>query len=1029
MSTLPQIIPHCHSTLAQTKSHLRSGSCHHNISTIVHPKWLLDSGASHHVTNDIENLSLHNPYDGTEELVIVDGTGLHISHTGSLTLPHLSSHLTLSNVLYVPSISRNIISISKFCRENRMSVEFLPDSFLVKDLKTGASLLRGSVSSGVYELKFNSPTVFASTKVSPFNWHHRLGHPTLKIIKFLTSNFNLNLPSISSLHCTSCACNKSHKIPFSLSTISTTSPLECVYTDLWTSPIPSVDGHKYYIIFLLTITQNTHGFHAIQTSYGKILPKTSITLYSDNGGEYDSLKHYLSIAGVSRLTTPPHTPEHNGYSERRHRHIVETGLSLLAHASMPQKYWSLAFSTAVYLINRLPTATLNNSSSYHRLFHKPPNYLKLRSFGYLCFPWLRPYMKHKLEPKSLPCVFIGYSATQSAYHCLHLPTNRIYTSQNQSNTPTISTPPTSTCPLLPIPENTNPTPPHSPPPPPTRTVVTRLQNNITKPTQKLNLHASIQDKTTEPKTISQALKNPLWRDAMDAEFAALVRNQTWELVPPSSSQNVIDNKWVFRIKYKADGTVEHYKARPVAKGFHQRPGLDYNETFSPVIKPASVRLILSLSLSLSLVVSKGWSLRQLDINNAFLQGTLVDDVYMVEPPGYVDPKNPSYVCKLSKALYGLKQAPRVWYQELRNFLLQSGFKNSIADSSLFILQTPESTIYLLVYVDDIIITGNSDTHLHTFITNLATRFSLKDLGALSYFLGVEVRPYSHGLFLTQQKYICDLLCRSKMDAAKRVATPLATHPPLTLACTALNDPTEYRALVGSLQYLSFTRPDIAYSVNKLYQYMHRPTTDHWQALKRLLRYLRGTLNHGLVLYRDSPQQLHAFSDADLSDADWARDTDDYISTTGYIVYLGRNPISWSSKKQRTCARSSIEAEYRVVATTTAEILWLCNLFMELGLSSSKQPVIYCDNAGTTYVSANPVFHSKMKHLGLDYHFVWENVQTGDLRVAYISNTQQLANILTKPLPRSSFNSIISKIGLFPWPTILQGYDKAIPSQS
>lgn len=257
-----------------------------------------------------------------------------------------------------------------------------------------------------------------------------------------------------------------------------------------------------------------------------------------------------------------------------------------------------------------------------------------------------------------------------------------------------------------------------------------------------------------------------------------------------------------------------------------------------------------------------------------------------------------------------------------------------------------------------------------------------------------------------------------MDEAKSVTTPLATHPPLTLQGELLSYPTEYRQLLGSLLYLSLTRPDVAFTVNKLAQYMQRPTKIHMQALHRLLRYLSGTINMGLTIHKDSPLTLHAFSDAD-----WARDRDDYISTTAYIVYLGKNPISWTSKKQRTRARSSTEAEYRAVATATAEVLWVKNLFQELHHTINKVPVIYCDNAGATYVSANPVFHSKMKHLALDYHFVRENVQSGNLRVSYISTNDQLANALTKRLPRLQFNALINKIGLSNWPTILRERNK------
>lgn len=327
-----------------------------------------------------------------------------------------------------------------------------------------------------------------------------------------------------------------------------------------------------------------------------------------------------------------------------------------------------------------------------------------------------------------------------------------------------------------------------------------------------------------------------------------------------------------------------------------------------------------------------------------------------------------------------------------------------------------------MYVDDIILTGDNNDMVNQVVNSLAQRFSIKDLGLLAYFLGVEVIPHEHGILLSQRRYILDLLARTNMMDSKSVLTPLPTNPPLTLhSGSALMDPTEYRAIVGSLQYLSLTRPEIAFTVNKLSQYMYRPTTDHWVTVKRLLRYLCGTSDLGICLYRDSPLSLHAFSDAD-----WAGNKDDFSSTSAYIVYLGRNPISWSSKKQPTIARSSTEAEYRSVAATAAELTWVCSLLTELHIQLPQSPVIYCDNVGATQLCSNPVFHSRMKHVAIDFHFIRNQVQTGALRVAHVSSTDQLADALTKALPRARFLSLRDKIGLSSPSSILRGHVRDNP---
>lgn len=266
---------------------------------------------------------------------------------------------------------------------------------------------------------------------------------------------------------------------------------------------------------------------------------------------------------------------------------------------------------------------------------------------------------------------------------------------------------------------------------------------------------------------------------------------------------------------------------------------------------------------------------------------------------------------------------------------------------MFVYNNSGQVVYCLVYVDDIIVTGSSNALVAEFIAALSRRFSLKEPTDLGYFLGIEATRTSHGLHLMQRKYIIDLLARTKMADAKPVTSPMATTPKLSLKSgTMLPDATEYRTVIGSLQYLAFTRPDIAYAVNRLSQFMHRPTDLHWQAAKRVLRYLAGIASHGIHLRKDSPLSLHAFSDAD-----WAGDTDDFVSTNAYILYLGTTPIAWSSKKQQGVARSSTEAEYRAVANTASEIRWVCSLLTELGVSLPRMPVVYCDNVGTTYLCA------------------------------------------------------------------------------
>jgi histone deacetylase 1/2 len=256
---------------------------------------------------------------------------------------------------------------------------------------------------------------------------------------------------------------------------------------------------------------------------------------------------------------------------------------------------------------------------------------------------------------------------------------------------------------------------------------------------------------SEPRDFLDALNTRHWKDAMDNEYCALLKNKTWTLVPPRSGINVIDSKWVFKVKKNSDGTIERYKARLVAKGFRQRYGQDYEDTFSPVIKPTTIRILLPLA------VSRGWHLRQLDIQNAFLNGVLEEEVYMRQPPGFEDPTLPGYLCHLQKAIYGLKQAPRAWHARLSSVLGSLGFRASTADTSLFILSKPSLTMFLLVYVDDIIVVSSSSSASDKLIREMSSSFAVKDLGTLHYFLGIEVHHQSSRLVLTQKKYAMDLL--------------------------------------------------------------------------------------------------------------------------------------------------------------------------------------------------------------------------------------------------------------------------------
>ncbi|KAJ0530831.1 putative RNA-directed DNA polymerase [Helianthus annuus] len=412
---------------------------------------------------------------------------------------------------------------------------------------------------------------------------------------------------------------------------------------------------------------------------------------------------------------------------------------------------------------------------------------------------------------------------------------------------------------------------------------------------------------------------------------------------------------------------------------------------------------------LSLALAKSWKIHQLDVTNAFLHGNLEETVYMHQPIGFRHHDYPDHVCLLKKSLYGVKQAPRAWYQRFTDFVTSQGFRQSKSDNSLFIYKHDHDTAYLLIYVDDIILTTSSDSLRQHIISSLAGEFAMKDLGSLSYFLGIQVTRSGDTMFLSQEAYARDIIHRAAMDSCKPAATPVDTQSKLSSDTGPLyEDPSTYRSLAGALQYLTFTRPDISYAVQQICIHMHAPRVTHWNALKRIIRYIQGTSEYGLHLSPTQSLSLVAYTDAD-----WAGCPDTRRSTSGYCVYFGESLISWSSKRQTTISRSSAEAEYRGVANVVAELCWLRNLLLELHHPISRASLVYCDNISAIYLSGNPVQHQRTKHIELDIHFVREQVQKGYIRVLHVPSRHQIADIFTKGLPRILFDDFRTSLSIRP----------------
>ncbi|KAI0494867.1 hypothetical protein KFK09_025013 [Dendrobium nobile] len=873
-------------------------------------------------------------------------------------------------------------------------VNYFPLHILVKgccrlliDLKTNQILLQGRCQRGLYPISTESaissnPHAFAATTSSHQLWHRRLGHPSYQVLLKLPPPANSGLQSASkTFNCTACELSKSHKLPFTTSSTRSLAVLDLVHSDVWgPSPILSLFGYKYYVLFIDDFSRFTwlyplklksdvpSVFSHFKAQVERQFNKQIKCFRTDGGGEYLStaFQNFLAHCGIIHQVTCPYTPEQNGVAERKHRHIVEVTRTLLHDASLPQKFWVHAVQTAVFLINRLPSLSKKTSSPYQLLFHHPPDYTILRTFGCLCYPFLPQKALGKFHSKSLPCIFLGYPAHTKGYLCYHIDSKNIFISrhvkfyechfpfstiqtsesttesipliptssmlvptniQNATDNPPSTIFPTSetisiTQPTLPVdhisstspartssPLNASPSrispstspsipltsdissPVVSQAPPPTTSIhpmLTRFRSGNLKPKHIISMQTDTIP--IDPTSYSEAVKHPAWRQAMSDEFTALQHQSTWTLVPNDSSRNVLGCKWIYRTKFNPDGSVARYKARLVALGCRQQFGLDYFHTFSPVAKLPTIRIFLTVAVSFH------WQILQLDVSNAFLHGALNETVYMSQPPGFKDTVHPDYVCLLHKFLYGLKQSPRQWFDTFSNYLLQFGFHHSTVDPSLLIYTKQSVLIYILVYVDDILLTGNDNATITCLLTALSSKFQMKNLGRISHFLGMHVSHTSQGLHLSQAAYATQILQRAGMSACKPISSPIPTKLVTETATSSLALSTAvsdlFRHLIGSLQYLTVTRPDITFTVNRLCQHMHCPQQSDFKLLKRLLRYLKGTLSFGIPITA-TDLQLHAYSDSD-----WAGDPADRKSTTGYCAFLGSNLISWQVKKNK-----------------------------------------------------------------------------------------------------------------------------------
>ena len=499
----------------------------------------------------------------------------------------------------------------------------------------------------------------------------------------------------------------------------------------------------------------------------------------------------------------------------------------------------------------------------------------------------------------------------------------------------------------------------------------------------------------------EAKELKVWVDACKDEIFLIEKNNTWDLVVLPAGVKPIGLKWVFKIKRNADGTISKYKARLVAKGYVQRHGVDYDEVFPHAARIETIRLIIALA------GSYGWEVHHLDVKTAFLHGELKEDVFVMQPEGFVVAGEENKVYKLKKVLYGLRQAPRAWNIKLNQILRDLSFRRFSKEPSLYRREHGHEMLIVVVYVDDLLVTGSSIKAILEFKREMQTNFEMSDLGLLTYYLGIELQQGKDGIVVKQDRYALRKLEEAKMSSWNLVHVPMELNASHSKSIKEDKiDENEYRRAIGCLRYLLHTQPDLSFSVGVLSRYMQDPRTSHGAALKQVLRYLRGTCTLGLFYPRDQGTELVGFSDASHN-----IDADDGKSTTGHMFYFGKSPIMWCSTKQEIVALSSCEAEFMAATEAAKQAIWLQELLSEAIGKESKRVVIKVDNKSAIALSKNPVFHRRSKHIHRRFHFIRECVEKEQVEIEHIHGSEQKANILTKSLGRIKFKEMRDLIGV------------------
>jgi transposase InsO family protein len=854
-------------------------------------------------------------------------------------------------------------------------------------------------------------------------------------------------------------------------------PGELTYSDLWgPARTMSIGGSRYFmsftddysrkcsVVFLRDKSEATEKMQEYITYLERKLEMTPKAIRVDNGKEFINkvLKKWCRTKGIDLQTTAPYSPSQNGVAERFNRTLMEIARAMIIAKGLPHFLWAEAVSYAAYVRNSVPTRALNNRTPYEAWTGKKPDVSHLQEFGSSVWIYDEGDVG-KLLPRANKFVFVGYQTGSKAVRYYDANRRSIKVSRNfrfsdkekpftveiegnghegeklslegeqgyesdseqqvrdiviedyedaeDEDLPVTSQRRRET---ITIPRRIN------PPRKEKRVTDYRLLGNpdarkASSRTFQGLTNIAVAYQTSEvtfegaPKSLREAQSRPDWPEFRAAILEELAQHQsmgTWVRSKLPPDRKAVGCRWVFAIKRNEKGEIVKYKARLVAQGFSQIPGIDYNETFAPVVRFDSLRTILSLA------AINNWEVQAIDIKGAYLTADLQEDIYMRQPEGFDD--GTGNVLKLVKAIYGLKQAGHDFNNKLNGLLTDAGYTRSPADAGVYIQRRGKKVTVLTVWVDDIVLAGNSKEIIELTKRTLAKTLEIKDLGEPKLILGLEImRDRERGtISIGQRQYIENMLKRFGFEGMAPVPTPMEANkalvkrdgPPDTDLASI------YATAIGSLMYAAIgTRPDIAFAVQNLSQFTSNPGPEHWQAVKRVFRYLSGTRSHQLTYggHNNSTEVIG------YSDADWASNPNDRKSISGYAFLLGGGAITWNSKKQTIVALSSAEAEYVAEAHAAKEAIWLRQLLDSLGFPQVNPTVIWADNQAAIKLTQNSIFHSRTKHIDTRLHFLRDKVQDNTIVYDYVPTRENIADVFTKGLPKESHTRFSEDVGVLP----------------